>query len=176
MGKPRRPAGQGTALAILITVQSICAVFFIIDVVNDTLVLGPAALRNVHLVIEVVAVAGLLVGIVLEIRMLLTLLRRQARAERGLGIAAGALNELIETYFREWGLTAAEQDVAGFALKGLPIAEIARLRGTAEGTVKTQLNAIYRKAGVSGRSQLVSLLIEDLMTAPLVGDAKDTTR
>jgi hypothetical protein len=33
-------------------------------------------------------------------------------------------------------------------------AEIAALRSTSEGTVKAQTNAIYRKAGVTGRSQL----------------------
>ena len=56
-----------------------------------------------------------------------------------------------------------EADVALFAIKGLSTAEIAALRQTSEGTVKAQTNAIYRKAGVSGRSQLLSLLIEDLM-------------
>ena len=43
------------------------------------------------------------------------------------------------------------------------IAEIASLRQTSEGTVKAQTNAIYRKAGVSGRPQLLSLFVEDLM-------------
>jgi DNA-binding CsgD family transcriptional regulator len=42
-------------------------------------------------------------------------------------------------------------------------AEIGSLRATSEGTIKAQTNAIYRKAGVSGRSQLLSLFIEDLM-------------
>jgi DNA-binding NarL/FixJ family response regulator len=37
------------------------------------------------------------------------------------------------------------------------------LRQTSEGTVKAQTNAIYRKAEVSGRSQLLSLFIDDLM-------------
>ena len=41
--------------------------------------------------------------------------------------------------------------MAWFTIKGLSIAEIARLRGTSEGTVKAHSNAIYRKAGVSGR-------------------------
>jgi hypothetical protein len=41
--------------------------------------------------------------------------------------------------------------------------DIALLRATSEGTVKAQTNAIYRKAGVSGRSQLLSVFIEDLM-------------
>lgn len=60
-------------------------------------------------------------------------------------------------------------DVARFLIKGCEIAEIARLRGTAEGNVKAHLNAIYRKSGVSGRAALVSLLIENLMEQPLIG-------
>ena len=55
-------------------------------------------------------------------------------------------------------------DVALFAIKGMSTAEIAALRSTSEGTVKAQTNAIYRKAGVSGRPQLLSLFIEDLMS------------
>ena len=53
--------------------------------------------------------------------------------------------------------------MALFAVKGLSTQEIAVLRSTSEGTVKAQTNAIYRKAGVSGRSQLLSVFIEDLM-------------
>jgi len=45
------------------------------------------------------------------------------------------------------------------------------LRSTSEGTVKAQTNAIYRKAGVTGRPQLLSLFIEDLMAGP-VGPVK----
>ena len=55
--------------------------------------------------------------------------------------------------------------MAWFTIKGLSIADIARLRQNSEGTVKAQSNAIYRKAGVSGRAQLVSLCIEDLIDA-----------
>ncbi|MEM9269998.1 MAG: LuxR C-terminal-related transcriptional regulator, partial [Pseudomonadota bacterium] len=46
---------------------------------------------------------------------------------------------------------------------GLSNAEIAALRNTSEGTVKAQGNAIYRKAGVTGRPQLLSLFLEDLL-------------
>jgi DNA-binding CsgD family transcriptional regulator len=53
--------------------------------------------------------------------------------------------------------------VALFAIKGMSTSEIATLRTTSEGTVKAQTNAIYRKAGVSGRPQLLSLFIDDLM-------------
>jgi DNA-binding CsgD family transcriptional regulator len=69
----------------------------------------------------------------------------------------------MEMRFDEWALTRAERDVAVFAIKGLTVQEIARLRETSEGTVKAQTAAIYRKAGVSGRPQLLSLFIEDMM-------------
>ena len=70
---------------------------------------------------------------------------------------------LLAERFDEWGLTPAERDVALFAIKGLSTSEIAGLRGTSEGTIKAQTNAIYRKAGVTGRPQLLSLFIEELM-------------
>jgi DNA-binding CsgD family transcriptional regulator len=72
--------------------------------------------------------------------------------------------EVLEERFAEWQLTPAERDVALFSIKGLSTAEIAQIRTTSEGTVKAQTNAIYRKAGVSGRPQLLSLFIDELMT------------
>jgi DNA-binding CsgD family transcriptional regulator len=90
-------------------------------------------------------------------------LPRNRRIEGQLRRASTAFAELLDERFAEWGLTPAERDVAWFTIKGLSLAEIARLRQTSEGTVKAQSNAIYRKSGVSGRTQLLSLFIEDLM-------------
>ena len=122
---------------------------------------------------EIAATVGLLIGILFETRLLLALLQRQANMTRSLSVAAGALSQIMETYFDDWALTPSERDVAAFTIKGFSIAEIAKLRQSAEGTVKTHLNAIYRKAEVTGRAQLVSLLVDDLMRAPLLdqGDA-----
>jgi DNA-binding CsgD family transcriptional regulator len=75
--------------------------------------------------------------------------------------------DILNERFDDWGLTPAERDVALFAIKGLSIADIAQMRSTSEGTVKAQTNAIYRKAGVTGRSQLLSLFIDDLMDGAL---------
>lgn len=151
----------------LILFQCLCALVFVIDISVDLRASGGEAL-TLHLVPELAATAGLVVGIALQIKVLIRLLRRQARMAQGLDVARGALAELMEGYFRDWALTPSEQDVAAFAIKGFSIAEIAGLRGSAEATVKTHLNAIYRKAGVAGRSQLVSVLVEDLLRAPLV--------
>jgi DNA-binding CsgD family transcriptional regulator len=95
--------------------------------------------------------------------------RRTARVEAQLRAASGAFMDLMQERFAQWGLTAAERDVALFSIKGLSTAEIAAMRDTSEGTVKAQTNAIYRKAGVSGRPQLLGLFIEDLMDGPVTG-------
>ena len=162
-------ANRGSlALAILILVQVSCATFFLWDVMSDAPSLSDM-FTDPHLLVELLATLALLIGIVVEWQYLALLLRRQARAERALNVAAGDLHELMEQYFRDWGLTPSEADVAMFALKGSSISEIAELRGSKDGTIKAHLNGIYRKAGVSGRAQLVSLLVEDLMAAPLGG-------
>jgi DNA-binding CsgD family transcriptional regulator len=113
--------------------------------------------------LEIGAVLGLVFGALLSVAVLGRMLKRQKRAEEQLRQVSGAFMELMEARFRDWGLTSAERDVALFAIKGLSTHEIAVLRGTAEGTVKAQTNAIYRKSGVNGRPQLLSLFIEDLM-------------
>jgi DNA-binding NarL/FixJ family response regulator len=97
-------------------------------------------------------------------------LKRTCAAEQALRVASGAFMELIEERFEGWGLTPAECDVALFALKGFTIAEIAQLRETSEGTVKAQTSAIYRKAGVRGRPELLGLFVEDLMGAAVSPD------
>lgn len=66
----------------------------------------------------------------------------------------------------EWKLTPAEAEVAFFALKGRDVAEIAQLRGAAAGTIRSQLNQVYAKAGAVSQAMLVSLFIEDLLDLP----------
>jgi DNA-binding CsgD family transcriptional regulator len=53
--------------------------------------------------------------------------------------------------------------VALFALKGCTAQDIARIRSTAEGTVRAQLTRIYAKAGVASQAGLVSLFFDDLL-------------
>jgi DNA-binding NarL/FixJ family response regulator len=167
------PGIRPPVLIVLIAVQALCAAFFVWDDVSDYLAMQSSAF-DLHQAMEYLVTLSLVVAIVIEARLLMYLLRREAHMERGFSIAAGALNDLMEGYFATWGLTPSEQDVATFLIKGCDIAEIARLRGSAEGTVKAHLNAIYRKADVSGRAALVSILIEDLMSQPLiqVGEAE----
>mgnify|MGYP000135282553 CR=1 FL=1 len=160
----RRPYSDQPSIVIaLIAAQSFCAAFFLWDVIADArrnAELGPV---EQFLGLETAATLALIAGIAFEIRVLMRLLQRKAHLERQVSLAARAFHDVVEDRFSDWSLTAAERDVAHFTVKGLPISDIARLRGSAEGTVKSQLNAIYRKAGVGNRGELLSLLIEEIM-------------
>ena len=153
----------------ILVMQTLCAVFFLSDIILTVLGVPyapiPWAYREV---MELAAGAGLILGVVLGALLLRASLRRTREAENALRAASGAFMELVEEHFDDWGLTDAERDVALFALKGLSIAEIAELRATSQGTVKAQTNAIYRKAGVSGRPQLLSLFVDELMNASAI--------
>jgi DNA-binding CsgD family transcriptional regulator len=150
-------------LAILI-VQALCAFFFVSDILSSFIGLQTTPISwEMRELLEIFAAFGLILGVVLGALQLRRALRDRNTAEEQLRRASGAFMDLLQERFAEWGLTPSERDVALFAIKGMSTAEIAALRSTSEGTVKAQTNAIYRKAGVSGRSQLLSLFIEDLM-------------
>ena len=151
-------------LFALALVQTLCAVVFVGDILINLLGLRREPLDwQVYELIEVGAAFGLILGLAFGWIGWLSSLRRQQAAEQRLRAASGAFLDLIAERFTAWGLTQAERDVALFAIKGLSTADIAALRGTSEGTIKAQTAAIYRKAGVSGRPQLLSLFIDDLM-------------
>lgn len=158
-------------LTSLIAVQSLCAAFFLWDVVDDLRPEGLSSLSNLHIATEALAALALISAIVFETRALMRLLRRKAHLEDQVSIAKGAFHDIMLAHFDRWNLTPAERDVAMFSIKGYSIAETAKLRGSAEGTIKAQLNAVYRKAGVAGRGALLGLLIDDLISAPLVPPA-----
>ncbi|MEZ5502880.1 MAG: LuxR C-terminal-related transcriptional regulator [Halioglobus sp.] len=75
---------------------------------------------------------------------------------RGLGVA-------IKSQFDTWHLTKAEAEVGLFLLKGLSHKEIAAIRQTSERTIREQARALYRKAGLAGRSALSAFFLEDLL-------------
>ena len=152
------------AVFTLLFVQVLCAAFLAGGTILTLLGITHRPISwEIRELLEIGAVLGLVFGAFLSTVVLTRILRRQKRAEDQLRQVSGAFMELMQARFSDWGLTVAERDVALFAIKGLSTLEIASLRGTAEGTVKAQTNAIYRKAGVNGRPQLLSLFIEDLM-------------
>lgn len=75
---------------------------------------------------------------------------------QGLGVA-------IHKQFSAWNLTKAEAEVGLFLLKGLSNKQIAQIRQTSERTIREQARALYRKSGLSGRSELSAFFLEDLL-------------
>lgn len=151
-------------IGLILSVQALCALFFVSDILFSVLGIYARPLAwQTREFLELGAALGLILGVVLGGLALRRMAQDRRRAEEKLRRASGAFMDLLEERFGNWGLTASERDVALFAIKGMSTAEIAALRKTAEGTVKAQTNAIYRKAGVSGRPQLLSLFIDDLM-------------
>jgi DNA-binding NarL/FixJ family response regulator len=74
------------------------------------------------------------------------------------------LGAAIDAQLERWGLSPAEKAIALLLLKGLSHKEIAALRDVGETTVRQQARAIYRKAGLSGRSDLAAFFLEDLLS------------
>lgn len=120
-------------------------------------------------------VLGIISGLVVFAVQLFLSLRRRRRSltllEAQYGELATKLNQSeatkaqlvldgIQDDFGEWSLSHAERDVAWFMLRGLPLKEIADLRGTSERTVRQQAQSIYRKAGLEGRSDLAGRVLE----------------
>ncbi|MDG1375526.1 MAG: hypothetical protein P8P56_00545 [Yoonia sp.] len=116
-----------------------------------------------HTWLELIGVVALTLGATFTIGQYRQLLHRNTKIERELGAVTGAFQEMIESHFQAWSLTSAERDVALLSIKGVSIADIAAMRTTRVGTIKAQSAAIYRKAGVSSRAELISILIEDLI-------------
>jgi len=81
---------------------------------------------------------------------------------------ANQYRSVMQKQFDAWKLSASEQDIVICMLKGLTFREIAGLRETREKTVRQQASAVYRKAGVSSRSELTAWFFEDMLEPPTV--------
>ncbi len=148
----------------LVVLQSVSGVYFLWEMIASVFGLPDIPLRwQWREVVEMAAVLGLVLGAVLGVNLAFTARREIARAASSQRLTAGKFTDEVRARFRKMGLSPAETEVAWFLLKGMSLTEIAALRGTREGTVRAQSTALYRKAGVRGKAQFVSLILEDLL-------------
>ncbi len=75
----------------------------------------------------------------------------------------GDLSKIIQQQFQTWQFTQSEKEIALLLLKGLTLDEIASVRATKEKTVRQHASNLYKKAGLSGRHELVAYFFEDLL-------------
>lgn len=154
------------AIVVFTFTQACAAGFFASDAVTDLW----GAKVTLHTLVETLIAVGLMLGSlygVAELRRSHALLHRH---EDALAAATGALSDVIEAQFAAWRLTPAEREIGMLALKGFDTAEIATLRGSAQGTVRAQMTSIYAKSGTSGRAQFAAFFVEDLLS----GDDAET--
>ncbi len=145
-----------------LTVQVIATAYFIIDGIDDVL----GELRGSpgpEVLMECVVAFALLMAVILGAHQLRKALKEAERNEAALQVARGSMSDLLNLRFKQWGLSRSEAEVALFALKGCTVSEIARMRQSAEGTVRSQLSQIYSKADVTSQSTLIALFIEELV-------------
>jgi DNA-binding CsgD family transcriptional regulator len=154
---------RGIFVWLVVFVQVSCAAFFLLDMTSSFTGTSLFITWQAREALEIGASIGLILGAFLGVRTVLKARKHSDRAELAIRTASGAFNEVVEEHFLGWKLTPAEKEVAWLSIKGFSTSEIAKIRKTSEGTVKAQGNAIYRKANVSGRTQLLSILVEDLL-------------
>lgn len=150
-------------LAVVILLQAICAIFFIGDVIIDLFQNGH--LDMVHMTLEVFAAVALLAGVIYLMYELRNLLERMDAMDVGIRAAGGEMAILVEAFFDKWQLTSSEREIAFYILKGIDNEAIAKMRGTAQSTVRAQCAQIYKKSEVDGRAQLLSVFMEELFHA-----------
>ncbi len=148
-------------LAAIILLQALCGLFFIGDVAYD--LHEGDHLDDLHTLLETGAAVALMIGAIFLMHELRELLNRMAAMDLSIRAARGDMANLIESFFDKWKLTPSEHDVALLILKGISNEDIARIRGTAPSTVRAQCTKIYAKAEVDGRSQLISIFMEELL-------------
>lgn len=152
----------------LFALQAICCAYFLMDIAWD--LLWPTAINRFAEsdVLEALVTIALFFGLAFTGNELRQILTRQDQLENQIKVASGAFNEVMEARFSSWSLTKAEREVAILAIKGFSISEMADLRDTKQGTIKAQCASVYKKADVSGRLQLLSIFLDDLMADSLI--------
>jgi DNA-binding CsgD family transcriptional regulator len=147
--------------------------FILLVLIADLIADWRAHTPFIHMGLEIVAGGLALLGVaVLALRaradrarmgaLRKDLHRAQEQARRWADGAQDTLRSLrsaIDGQFDQWELTPAERSVAFLLVRGLRLKEIATQRNTSERTVRQQALAIYRKAGVEGRTELAGFFL-----------------
>lgn len=151
------------SLVMSFIVIAICEVFFVLDVAADMFGIDIATQWIDHGLIELLSTVTLAFALVVIGLQIGRLLREHKSARQSVMAASGELLAVIEDKFASWQLSRSERDIALLLIKGFSAQEIADLRQTRAGTVKSQSSAIYQKAGVKGRNELAAYFVEDLL-------------
>lgn len=163
---PRRPSARLVQIGAVAV--AISTLFFAWDLVEDIYGASQsnAALplhETVHMALELLSVAGMVTAVFVLNGYLRFLGEQKAAQDTTIALLRGRFHSATETLFSQWTLTPAERDVAMLILKGQSVQQIAALRNTAPGTIKAQSSAIFRKTGVTSKTELVCLVMDEFL-------------
>ncbi len=161
--KPNTNKFEVRSLIFSFIVISICETFFLLDVFADFFRLNIDTLWIEHQQIELFSTLTLGLSMIVIATQIVRLLRQNRQAQNTIDVASGELLGVIQRHFDMWKFSPSEREVALLLIKGMSTQEIADIRDTKIGTVKSQTSAIYQKAGVKGRNELVAYFVEDLL-------------
>ena len=157
----------------VLALQFVSTIFFVGSLWSEVLGLRTTSIPYAwQEYIEVMASLGLLSGTLTTILFVQKSRRKEKHLRRQIDVVAGNFEAHLADQFDDWSLSPSEAAVAVYAMKGFSNAEVADLRGTSAATVKSQLNAIYRKSGCANRQQLISFLVEELLSGVAVADER----
>jgi len=157
--KSRQVLVSGISLIIL----AISETLLILDVVSELYGIGFDFYYEYHIEMETTAVFTLGIALIFVGVNFWKVLQQNKNYRALAGIASGEFIRIVDGKFDDWEFSESEREVAFLLIKGLSIQEIANVRDTQPGTIKSQGNAIYRKAGIKGRNELAAYFVEDLL-------------
>ena len=158
-----KKAFEVRSLIVCFIVIAVCEVFFLLDVAADVFYFDVLASWVDHSVVELITTVTLAFTLIVIGWQIKQLLGEHREAKAFVKVASGELLAVIYARFGDWKLTRSEREIALLLIKGLSAQEIASLRDTRVGTVKSQSSGIYQKAGVKGRNELAAYFVEDLL-------------
>lgn len=162
--------GMSRRILWVLAVQSVLALAFLGDSVIDVLALREEPTSyTFREVMQVAGLAALVASLGLNWHLLRMILAQGRDLQGRVETAALGFEALVDAEFAAWELSPTEREVALLVIKGFSNPEIAGIMGKSEGTVKTQSNAIFRKAGVNSRVQLVGLIVDRMIGERMIG-------
>lgn len=167
-GVQSAPLTVDRSVLILPILQFICGVILLIDVSGELhaalISADPlSALTLFHLISEMFATVLLGAAFYISFQHRRAHKRALMAAEGKIGKLRGDFVGLVQERFEGWDLSPAETEIALLTVKGLKISEIAAARHSRESTVKSHLTAIFRKAGVGSRTELLAKFVDDFL-------------
>ncbi|MBW6506813.1 MAG: hypothetical protein K0B00_08705 [Rhodobacteraceae bacterium] len=147
---------------------ALCATFLVAEIAYEVIEHwrdgeSRSYLDMVHLLFEFLSAVFLVVAYFISRKYQMALKRFGETEHRTLEALRSQFDGLIAQRFDEWGLSSAERDVALLSFRGLKISEIAAARGTRDGTIKAQLSSVFHKAGVSSKSELLAVFMDQFL-------------